>query len=1188
MSKRLFAWFPTRLLTLVGVVLMAGGLLAAQTNSTGAISGTVKDPSGAAVPNATVLLLQTATGATTPAKADVSGNYVFNLLQPGTYQVSAVAQGFSTSRQNVVVRVNQITSASFALKLGAATQTVEVTGTAGTVQVDTTTASIGGTITAEQIKSLPQIGRNFLDLAQLQPGVQMIDGGNFDPTKNGFAGLSVQGAEGRTTEINVNGADISDQTVGTTTINLATSSIHGFQVDQSSGDTSSDIGNTGQVNITTKTGSNDWHGEAFANYRSARFSANPTLATTKPPFKQNQDGLSLGGPLRTNKLFFFVNGERYDRDAYSAVQMPDFAQYSGFFLTPGFEKDADARVDWNISKDWHLFYYFTHGSNRLIPPSVIGGTSLQPFTNEDVSNLSDVGATWNEGRFTHQFHYDHLTFFNHIYSQAVPGAPNIPINIAFGDTGESFGPNLLSPQHTFQIDDELKYDGSFYFGNHTVRYGVEENHIANVVYAAFFAQAPAVGPTFANGPVSGGPADDPTSYAPLSVTFGNGQGYFSNLAVHGNPYGGVKNLRTAFYVADTWRAMPNLTIDYGVHFERDPGQVNTDLVHPAVIGAAFSNLAQSAPVPNNFSPTLGVAWDPTGQGRWVIRAGAGMYYENDIWNNVMFERSNYISSAIAPSFPSTNGSQIIAPGGQCVFLCPGNPATGTSLTSQSIAQLQPAMLAAQAALQAAYVAQASNIAGAAATVLGPQPGISTPGTNYSGNPLFDDTYRTPYSVQYNFGIQRQLARGAVLSANFVSNRGFDLLVTQDQNLVGNSRYFNMDAATGAINGAATDLGVAQGANLQATVQNMLNAAASGQLYTPTGGTPTAITNSIVQHELFGNSAGMSLGSGTNTDIGQPIYAFGGSNPNFGNLNADRNLGNSDYKGLQLELRLQNIAMLSAVHAQSMTISYALGRLDATEFDQSFAGGATDEVNPRMFYGPTGYDRTSQLSIGGVFGLPWGVQLGTVNHFNSGFPVTPTLGNSGLGSGEIFRTDWTGDGTTGDVLPGYTLGAFNRAIGSPAELQTAINSYNKNYSGTDTPAGNALLMAGVVNQAQLTTLGLVMPYINVGVAPNQLMPDAFEDSDITLAKNIKIGDKYTLTPEIDCFNVFNIGNYGPPGANLGGSLATGMSPAAAGAFGNVDSITNTTPFNQANKFGLNTGVFAAGIPRAFQGRISFTF
>ncbi|MGH9485373.1 MAG: hypothetical protein ACRD1F_09985, partial [Terriglobales bacterium] len=177
---------------------------------------------------------------------------------------------------------------------------------------------------------------------------------------------------------------------------------------------------------------------------------------------------------------------------------------------------------------------------------------------------------------------------------------------------------------------------------------------------------------------------------------------------------------------------------------------------------------------------------------------------------------------------------------------------------------------------------------------------------------------------------------------------------------------------------------------------------------------------------------------------------------------------------------------------------------------------------------------------------------------------------------------------GDIVPGANLGSVNRTIGSPAALQALISNYNTNNAGTDTPAGQALLQAGLMNQTQLSQLNLVMPYIGVGVTPGQIMPDSFIDTDLTLKKNIGIGDRLTITPEIDVFNLFNVGNYDPPGDVLTGGLPTSDTAPVVGTYGSVGSITGTTLLNQPNKFGLNTGVFAGGIPRAFQGQITFSF
>ncbi|MGH9543313.1 MAG: TonB-dependent receptor [Terriglobales bacterium] len=1175
--------FRFRCLGLIWLFVACAGLCFAQTNTTGTITGTVTDPSGAVIPNAVVHLDQASTNVHLTVTTSASGEYSFPDLRPGGYVVTIEAKGFPAVKQGVIVQVGQVMNQPVALKLGQGATTVEVTGAATGVQVDTTTATISGVVGQQQIQNLPQIGRNFLDLAQLQPGVQMIDGGNFDPTKNGFAGLSVQGAEGRTTEVNVNGIDITDQTVGTVVTNLSQGSIQEFQVSQSSGDTSSDIGNSGQVNIITRSGSNQVHGDGFAYYRSKRFAANPVLGQPAPPFKQNQDGLSFGGPFWKNHLYWFVNGERNYRDASSAVNMPDFSTYNGVFSTPGFERDADGRLDWQVTPSLRVFYYFTHFDDLLIPPSVVGGTSLSPYQNEDVTNTHEIAAEWSTSRVTNSFRYGHVGFENHIVSNPVAGVPAFQVGMHFRDTGEIFGPNDLAPQHTFQFTDEYKYDGSFFAGNHTVRYGFEYNHIANVVYASFFGLAPVGYGHFSKGPVGSANPGDPLSYAPDSfVIFGNGLGYFSNIPLHGDPYGGVLNPRKSFYITDSWKARPNLTVNYGVHFERDPGEINTDLTMPTLIAGAFPQLAEPAKVPNNWSPTIGISWDPTGHGTTAIRFGAGMYYQNDIWNNVLFERADLISSAIALQYGAFYAGNPLmdATGSSCLYFCNSSQDNKTN----SIGTLAPGLVSAQQAWQNGFkalpVVGLTNPNNAAILAGG---GLNAPSTNSTGAPFFDNTYRTPYSIQMNFGVEHQFAPGVVVSANYVSSQGHDLLEIQDINNVGAARYLNQAAAVSAVNGTATDLGVATGANTIATIDNMLKAIGTPD---PKGNT---ITADMIQGELMnGNSAGTALGGGENSTIGSPSYVFGGRNPNFGVMNVYRNLGRSNYRALQTQLTLRRGQMLRLLHSSALTVSYAFGRLNANQFDQAFGPGARDNDNPGRFYGPEGYDRTSQLSIGGVFNLPAGFVLSTVNHFTTGMPITPVLNDSGASQGEIFRTDWTGDGTTSDIVPGSNVGAYNRSIASGAQLQALINNYNGTYATTETPAAQALVAAGIATQSQLQQLGFVMPYINANVVPGQLKPDSFMDTDLRLAKDFKITEHFTISPQVEVFNLFNVGNYDPPGDSMIGALSTGMSPAGPTDYGLAGSITNTAPGASVRKFGLNTGVFAAGIPRAFQGGIRFSF
>ena len=172
----------------------------------------------------------------------------------------------------MTVEVGNTASANVKLQLGQESQIIEVQ--ASTVAVNTEQAEVQGVLNSEQIANLPVNGRNFLDLAQLEPGVQIQDGQNFDPTKAGYSSISFGGRFGRTARINVDGVDISDETVGTTTANIPASAIDEFQLGQSSLDLSNDLTSSGAVNVTTKSGTNTLHGEAFGFIRDHSFAAN--------------------------------------------------------------------------------------------------------------------------------------------------------------------------------------------------------------------------------------------------------------------------------------------------------------------------------------------------------------------------------------------------------------------------------------------------------------------------------------------------------------------------------------------------------------------------------------------------------------------------------------------------------------------------------------------------------------------------------------------------------------------------------------------------------------------------------------------------------------------------------------------------------------------------------------------------
>src|SRR6202521_6212739 len=263
-----------RLLVLVTILLsFSTSLLVAQTaGGTGSIVGNVTDPSGAVVSDAKVVITNTATNQSIGLTSNSAGSFNSGALSPGNYKVQASAKGFSTVNQTVGVQVGNTATVNIKLPIGQESQIVEVQGSV--VAVNTEQAEVQGVLTSAQIENLPVNGRNFLDLAQLEPGVQIQDGETFDPTKVGYSSISFGGRFGRTARINVDGVDISDETVGTTTANIPASAIDEFQLGQSSLDLSQDLTSSGAVNVTTKSGTNNLHGEAFGFIRDHSFSAN--------------------------------------------------------------------------------------------------------------------------------------------------------------------------------------------------------------------------------------------------------------------------------------------------------------------------------------------------------------------------------------------------------------------------------------------------------------------------------------------------------------------------------------------------------------------------------------------------------------------------------------------------------------------------------------------------------------------------------------------------------------------------------------------------------------------------------------------------------------------------------------------------------------------------------------------------
>src|SRR5947209_3187018 len=482
------------LLIVLGVAFGVGtARLAAQaTISTGSIQGTIMDQQGGVVPSAKVTITNKATGQKIAPEVMSSGTYSSGALLPGDYLVRVEVPGFRVVEMKVNVQVGVVTSGNISLEVGSSSTVITVE--TSTVQVNSEQVAVQGVVTTQQIEQLPINGRNFLDLAQLEPGVQIQDGGNFDPTKNGFSSISFGGRFGRTARIEVDGIDISDETVGTTTQNVAYGAIQEFQIGQSSLDLSTELTSSGSVNVVTRSGTNKVHGEGFYLFREDPFAAR-LPGGQKTPFQRNEFGGRLGGPIIKDKLFFFMDAERTKQDLVSPV-LSKGGFPSGSFISPFRDNQLVGRLDWQVRpSNYRVFYRFTYEQNKNVTGFV--PNSFQPFANVDHTPVHAGGLDFTTGSYTHSIRAGYTKFRNAI-TDAVTGtsifnpAPGIELAIGADPTcttanTDAFcsGNNFLAPQQTYQTDHQVKYDGSKTYKNHVLRYGVGYNHLQGGGFAKF-------------------------------------------------------------------------------------------------------------------------------------------------------------------------------------------------------------------------------------------------------------------------------------------------------------------------------------------------------------------------------------------------------------------------------------------------------------------------------------------------------------------------------------------------------------------------------------------------------------------------------------------------------------------------------------------------------------------------------
>jgi hypothetical protein len=575
----------------------------------------------------------------------------------------------------------------------------------------------------------------------------------------------------------------------------------------------------------------------------------------------------------------------------------------------------------------------------------------------------------------------------------------------------------------------------------------------------------------------------------------------------------------------------------------------------------------------------------------VIRAGAGLFYENVIYNNVLFDRPlrlrqgaflYYTAACVAGGAQPVNlpNGLLTVPTGTC------GDASGNMLPIWQVANNIAAL---ESNLKASYpFAPTQPNGGFIGNVIGAG---AAEGAN-----MFAPNYVSPRSVQMNIGIQREIRHGMVLTADFLRNVETHGLLGYDVNKVGTANNFNSAGANAAVAGAANATDPNTGAVLFPACVGMTGASAVGCMvnnYAATGNVTGALLGNGLGTPTDVNGVACTLAPAVG-GLGHPC-AFGGINPNQNAFSMLFPISRSVYNGLQMKL-VQNVTNpMRGIKTANFQLAYALSRFvnplayqgasppsnAVSANDQDFVLAAADNNNPLKFMGPSLLDRTHQISFGGNFDVPFGFRLGIIGHFYSPLASPAIVGNTQSG-GQIFQTDFTGGGVGSQPMPGTTNGSFERDFGVSG-LNAAISHYNQSVAGQPTPAGQALVAAGLFTPTQLNTLGLVAPILNPAPT-NQLVFPWVKAFDFKLDWVHTFHDHITITPSIGLYNLFNFSNFNlPPGAMNGWLDVAGSSINST-----PKSLVGTSVASDAFRVGAGTGVFGLGSPRTMEFGFKVTF
>ncbi len=1071
-----------RKLPYVLVCLLALGTLCSTTKETYAQSqaatanllGNVKDETKAIVSGATVSIKNPETNFERITTTDELGNYKFLAIPPGNYELVIEATGFTKSiSKNIVLNVGQSSQLNCSLKL-LSNLSEEIIITASPELVETSKTALTQAVDQIPINNLPINGRNFLNFALTNAQISRDNAPPLGPAPT--TGLNFAGQRARSNLIQIDGADNIDNTINAARSTISQEAVQEFQIIINS--FTAEFGRTagGVVNIVSKSGTNDFHGNIFGFLRQRSIQARNALAFStsnsdeKPAFTRGQYGFSLGGPIKKDKTFFFLALDQTrrqesgfsqigldpsifnltsDQQAYIAANptagtlyktlansgsqvartgidpvtgKPVF--YATFLLSQGqlgaipptfrvLSKVQNiypisdkftfysAKLDHQLTTNNHLSlrYNYTPATTTGIQSS----GQNQPFGLNDISRtgISTIRDTSVVLQDIHTFNSNKINEF--LFNFGRRGSSFISSSdVALNITGIGFfGTEPFSPVNRTEKRYEFKDNFTLAKGNHIAKFGVDINYIRidpfdfQLNFSGQF--------TFGAFPISalssmlaGAPA--------LTAVQAYGLG-LPNLYVQGfgNTTSKGSNKTFGFYAQDSWKLHRNFTINYGLRYDLEltplfptTGITTSKLsLTPQQIEAAQNALGIVQGIPrdkNNFAPRIGIAYDPRGNGKTVIRAAYGIFFDHPLL--VLAFNSDVFDGTQSPQFLTIAGSPSPTAPLNAVQIFEGTVKTGLTPGIDAGAQ---------------YLANQSRF-----NPLATFPGY---GSLLPFSFPTDRNFVYAYSQQVNFGIEHELRPDLAFSINYTFTGAHKLPHPVDRNTPDAKKVLQV-SPTGAPNATLI----------------------ANNFFRPSGPNPVFIKTNL------------------------PIP--------FGSTAAQESSSSSVYHALNLSLTKR------FSHNFQMLVNYSFSKTidDATDLQTLLQ--PQNNQNPGLERSRSLLDQRHRFVLSAVFKSPFSENsTGVVKKFLADFTLAPII----------------------EVSSGRP---FNILTGADTNLDQNPRTDRPNF---DPQTGKFSLPA----LGQIGNLAR-----NAGTSPG------FVSVDMRLARNVPIGERFKIEIIAEAFNLFN--------------------------------------------------------------------